>query len=112
MLNGLRLGIATSPPPRTSLRQESSKLLPIIRHRIYEKEYLATLNYNGTAKVWDAGTGEELLDLRTRSGGVFSVAWSPDGKRLATGGIGNTVKIWDAETGKELLTVSEPGRWR
>jgi WD40 repeat protein len=37
-----------------------------------------------TAKVWDAASGQELLTLRGHNGHVYSVAWSPDGKRLAT----------------------------
>ena len=36
---------------------------------------------------------------------VSSVAWSPDGKRVATADAGPP-KVWDAETGKELLTLS------
>jgi hypothetical protein len=38
-----------------------------------------------TAKVWDAATGRELLTLSGHRGDVNSVAWSPDGRRLATG---------------------------
>ena len=36
-----------------------------------------------TVKVWDAQTGQELLTLKAPAG-VDSVAFSPDGKRLAT----------------------------
>ena len=47
---------------------------------------LATGSWDGTAKVWDAAGGRELLDpqgaYRRRSS---SVSWSPDGTRLATG---------------------------
>ena len=35
-------------------------------------------------KVWDAATGQETLTLKGHTGWVMSVAFSPDGKRLAS----------------------------
>lgn len=37
--------------------------------------------------------------------GAIDVAFSPDGKRVATGGLEGQVKLWDAETGQEIKTA-------
>lgn len=47
----------------------------------------------------------ELLTLHGHTASVESVAWSPDGKRLATGSGDKTAKVWNADTGRELLTL-------
>ena len=44
-------------------------------------------------------------EFKGHSGLVFSVAFSPDGKTLATGSFDNTVKLWDFASGKELQTL-------
>ena len=43
--------------------------------------------------------------LRGHSDVVRGVAFSPDGKHIATASDDQTAKVWDAETGKELLTL-------
>src|SRR5262249_51390836 len=60
---------------------------------------LATAHGMGV-RVWDAKTGQELLNLKD---GGTRVVFSPDGKRLASGAKGSTVKVWDSQTGKEVL---------
>src|SRR5262249_34690121 len=62
----------------------------------------------GYGQVWDAQTGEELLALK-HTDTVRSVAYSRDGKRLATASHDNIVKLWDAKTGKEIRTLRGGG---
>jgi WD40 repeat protein len=58
----------------------------------------------GEVKVWDAATGRLLAGFQGHAGPISVIAFSPDGRRLATGGAGNRIKLWDADTGQELLT--------
>ena len=48
----------------------------------------------------------DLLTIRADSNTLWSVTWSPDGKRLATGGAEGTVKIWDATDGRQLQALT------
>lgn len=45
------------------------------------------------------------LGLRGHAGIVHGMAFTPDGRRLATGGEDQTIKLWDVSTGQELLTL-------
>jgi WD40 repeat protein len=60
---------------------------------------------DGTVKLWNPGTGQELLTLKAK-GGVGCVAFSPDGNRLAAGCLREVV-VWDARPAEELQTESE-----
>jgi tetratricopeptide (TPR) repeat protein len=71
---------------------------------------LATSNMAKTAQVWDATSGDKLLEVRHDSGPwddgrIWAVAFSPDGTRLATGSDDKTARIWDAASGDQLLEV-------
>jgi WD40 repeat protein len=47
---------------------------------------MATASEDKTVRLWDARTGRELRAPWHHRGPVWSVAFSPDGKRLAAGG--------------------------
>src|SRR5262245_20095370 len=48
-----------------------------------------------------------LVRLAGHQGPIRSVAWSPDGTRLASGSEDGTVRVWDVSKGDELRTLVE-----
>src|SRR5262249_16863034 len=64
---------------------------------------IVTGSKDKTARVWDAGTGAELLQLKGHTDAVFAVAVTPDRSRIITGSSDKTAHVWDAGTGAELL---------
>ncbi len=68
---------------------------------------IVTASYDGTARVWDARTGKELLKLEGHSREIYDAAFSPDGTRIVTASDDGTARVWDAQTGKELLKIED-----
>ncbi|MBE7504188.1 MAG: protein kinase [Verrucomicrobiales bacterium] len=63
---------------------------------------MVSASEDGTAKVWDLATGQELLTLVGHEDSVRSAAWSPDGSQIVTGSKDYVARIWDAATGREI----------
>lgn len=82
---------------------------------------LATSSVDGTIKIWDVKTGQEVMTIHEADTArdntseaipdteanheVYAVAFSPDGSDLATGSHDGTAAVWNATTGKLLLTL-------
>jgi WD40 repeat protein len=64
---------------------------------------IATGSRDGTARVWNASTGKSLHIFRVR-GTVLSLAFSADGRTLATGNR-LEARLWQVQTGKPLVTL-------
>ena len=60
---------------------------------------LASCADDGTVKIWDLGNGRELRTYREQKGKVKSIAWSDDGKLIASAA-GNEIHLWNPDTGE------------
>jgi WD40 repeat protein/tetratricopeptide (TPR) repeat protein len=68
--------------------------------------------YSPTVTLWDAHTGDERLASLTKSdtAAIGTLAFSPDGERLATGGVDGRVRLWDTRTGQEVYSFKGRAR--
>jgi WD40 repeat protein len=78
---------------------------------------LAAATDDRVGRVWDAHTGQLQVQLRdghpatTRLGRhnpLYSIAYSPDGRLLATGDRAGTICFWEAGTGKLVRRAAAP----
>jgi len=54
----------------------------------------------GEITLWDLGLKQERCRLAGHTNGVLALAFSPDGKTLASAGADSAIRTWDATTGK------------
>jgi WD40 repeat protein len=81
------------------------------------KKIAAVTLEDRAVKLYDVETGRLIKNIPVENNaGACSLAWSPDGKRLATGAVyggeddyGNHLEIWNAETGENIRTTREGG---
>ncbi|MDE0401755.1 MAG: T9SS type A sorting domain-containing protein, partial [Candidatus Poribacteria bacterium] len=60
---------------------------------------------DGTVKLWDVGTRENIATLEGHTDLVASVSFSPDGSILASGAFDGMVKLWDVGTRENIATL-------
>ncbi|BBO59254.1 NACHT domain-containing protein [Mycoavidus sp. B2-EB] len=60
---------------------------------------------NTEVRLWDMRSGQLSRTLSGHSDKIYSVMYSPDGVRLASGSKDQTVRLWNVETGATLYTL-------
>ncbi len=63
---------------------------------------LAAGDRYGVLYIWDASTGQFLMELQAHQKSISSLAYSPDGRLLATAGYDAMARLWDANTATNL----------
>jgi WD40 repeat protein len=82
------------------LPRESSKPAPDVTSSM-------KWNYSGPISILDTQTGKQVLTLTGHSDGSASVAFSPDGKHLASASESGEVKLWDLATRREVYSTHQ-----
>jgi WD40 repeat protein len=71
-------------------------------------ERIATASADGTVRVWDAATGDQIRELEPHAGtAVAAVDFSDDGAWLVTATAGGAAAIHDAKDGTPLVALDE-----
>lgn len=69
----------------------------------------SSLDGKGEVRVYNAADGAQVMRAETPTGGVFTVAFSPDGKTVAAAGFDGLVRLFDSANGqliKEFFPVA------
>jgi WD40 repeat protein len=117
-----RLAVAISNPRNTGAWRvrvkelasgKTAATLPVVKEDVFDSLTLVfspdgqqVLAVGGKrVYVWDTASGKVVNNFALNTAAV-KAAFSPDGKRLATGGGDGLVTLWDVTTGQQLLALS------
>jgi RNA polymerase sigma factor (sigma-70 family) len=66
---------------------------------------------DGTLRIWDPATGQELRQITDFTGTLVRLAFAPDGKRLAVGHGNTNIRLIELPSGKDLVKTTGHGGW-
>lgn len=67
---------------------------------------LATAGEDGTARIWDASDGTELLTITVNSAGLGAVDFFPNGRHVAVGTLDGFARVYTLDV-DELRAIAE-----
>lgn len=71
-------------------------------------KYIASADYDGTVKAWNAHTGQVIFSKDASTDGLPYAAWGPGGLTLAFIAGGNSVEVWNVATNHQIASSHAP----
>jgi WD40 repeat protein len=87
---------------REQIRKIDSKHVGLLALSPDGKLLASARSWHPIVCLWNAETGKLVKTLDDCGGGLNTLAFSPNGKKLLTGSTYRALRVWDVETGKEV----------
>ncbi|KAM3916335.1 coronin-7-like [Leptodactylus fuscus] len=84
----------TLTEPQSALAVHNERIYTVRFHPC-ASDILVSSSYDLTLRVWNLKTGNNVLTLQGHEDQIFSLAWSPDGKYLATCSKDQRIRIYE-----------------
>ncbi|XP_052628440.1 coronin-7-like isoform X2 [Harpia harpyja] len=88
----------TLQEPEAVLRGHTEKIYSIRFHPV-ASNLLVSSSYDMTVRIWELSAGQEALCLQGHTDQILSLAWSPDGKKLATVSKDGRLRLYEPRRG-------------
>ena len=66
-------------------------------------------DFENAVSLWDTATGKHLGALQGHKQAIWSVAFSPDGRTLASSSADGSLRLWNVKSRRELMSREEGG---
>lgn len=103
----------TTTVPRALARRRKRRRPAAVNCAAFSQDgrLLATGADDGSASVWDTGSGALVHRLAGHHGQVLAAAFSPDGKFLATAAAGDVARLWNVSRGTVERDITSGPAW-
>jgi len=94
------IGVFEGPPFKFKMtKQEHTRFVQAVRYSP-NGSHFASAGFDGKVFLYDGSSADLVGEIGSpaHKGGVYAVAWNPDGTQLLTASGDKTCKLWDVET--------------